>query len=290
VSLILSNEDGPALAAAGMIRLDPADPLAPPPPAPRNRWNLPLTVVLAFLINVLLLVGLFLHLPDRPKQRPAEPEAISVELVKPQEKPQPQRQPKPEPKPQPEQKKPEEQKRQEKQSYFESGGSPELKMGRAPKHEQALEKAPKPEAREKKKEPPKIAIPDWALLPGGDVPKPLKGESSTQASGAPSKLINSALLGEGGGDAYLNALRKRIGRNVVYPPTGGGRHGTAVWQIVVSHAGNVKGVKLMRSSGHSDLDYAALKAIERSVPFDPLPNNYANMVVIVAPLPVPFDE
>lgn len=289
MSLTVSDEEGPALAAAETIRLDPTDPLAPPPPKPRSGWNLSVTIALAFLINVLVLVGLFVRLPDRPRPRPAEPEAISVDLIKPQEQPRP----KPQPKPQPEQKKPDEQKPQpkpqEKQTYFESGGSPELKMGRAPKQERAPDKAPKPEAREKKKEPPKIALPDWALLQGGDVPKPDKGKTSSQASGAPQKLIDSALLGEGGGDPYLNALRERIGRNVVYPATGGGRHGTTVWQIIVSHAGNVKGIKLARSSGHSDLDYAALKAIERSVPFDPLPDNYANLVVITAPVPVPFE-
>ncbi|MEN6541090.1 TonB family protein [Parvibaculum sp.] len=275
------------MAAAGTIRLDPTDPLAPPPPSPRNRWNMSATVALGLLINVLVLVGLFLRLPDRPKPRPAEPEAISVDLVR-QQPPQPKPQPQPEQK-KAEEQKPQEQKKQEKQNYLESGGSPELKMGRAPKQERAPDKAPKPEAREKSKEPPKIALPDWALPPDGDVPKPDKGKTSSQDSGAPSKLINSVLLGEGGGDPYLNALRARIGRNVVYPSTGGGRRGTAVWQIAISHAGNVKGMKLMRSSGHADLDYAALKAIERSVPFDPLPNNYANLVYIVAPISVPFE-
>ena len=121
------------------------------------------------------------------------------------------------------------------------------------------------------------------------MPKADKGKSSSQASSAPPKLIDSVLLGQGGGDAYLNALRARIGRNVVYPTTAGGQRGMPVWQIAVSHAGNVKGIKLVRSSGNAALDYAALKAIERSVPFDPLPNNYANLVYIVAPISVPFE-
>lgn len=285
MTLILSDEEGPALAAAARIRPQAADPLAPPPPEPRNRWDWPVTVFLALLINAFVLSGLFLHPAGHTKTRPPEPKTISVDLVKQPPQPKPQQQP------QPEQKRPEEKKTEQKKDkihYAESGGSSDLKQGRAPKPEaKETRQPPKPEARVKTPKPPKFTIPDWARLPdGGDLPEPDKEESTSEDSAAPVKLINSVLLGEGGGDAYLNAMRDQIKRNIVYPPGACGRRGIAVWGMVVSHAGIIKDIELLRSSGSPDLDDAARLAIERTAPFDPLPDNYANTVQIVAPVKV----
>lgn len=294
VTLILYDDEGPALAVAGLIRLEPADPLAPPPPPSGGRWNLPVAVLLALLFNVMILTALFLRLPDRTEARPPEPKTISVELVKPQEKPQQKPRAKAKPQPQPEQKKPEEKKpepekkKQEKQPYSESGGDPNLKQGNVPQQQKNRTKEPpRPEARETKKEPPKAAIPDWAKLqPGGDVPAPSKAKGASEATGEPVKLISRIAMGEGGGDAYLNAMRDLIQRNLVYPSSAGGRSGVAVWGMVVSHAGKIQKLTLLRSSGSTDLDYAASLAIQRSVPFDPLPDNYANVVEIIAPIQI----
>lgn len=266
----------------GAVRLEPADPLAPPPKK-KDRKNDPLTLLLAILFNALLIAIIFLRFPDMPPPRPAEPPSISVDLV---QEPKPQEQAKPKPKEQP---KPEETKPEEKRTYFESGGPENVAPGRAPQPEEKAEKKPpEPEAKIKKPEPPKQTIPDWArqLEPGFGIPRPREESKTASARPNTAKAIESTsmLLGEGGGDPYLNAMRDQIYANLTYPIPARGRVGSAVFVIVLNYPGTIKALRLVRSSGIPDLDFAAQEAILRSAPFPPLPNYFPNIVSITAPI------
>lgn len=79
--------------------------------------------------------------------------------------------------------------------------------------------------------------------------------------------------GEGGGDRYLNAVRRDILRNRIYPPAARslGLAGTAEYAMLLDRQGRLLRLHLLQSSGAEILDKAGMGAIERSAPFRPLP-------------------
>lgn len=79
--------------------------------------------------------------------------------------------------------------------------------------------------------------------------------------------------GEGGGDRYLNAVRRDILRNRIYPPAARslGLAGTAEYAVLLDRQGRLLRLRLLQSSGADILDKAGKGAIERSAPFGPLP-------------------
>ena len=79
--------------------------------------------------------------------------------------------------------------------------------------------------------------------------------------------------GEGGGDRYLNAVRRDILRNRIYPPAARslGLAGTAEYAMLLDRQGRLLRLRLLQSSGADILDKAGMGAIERSAPFRPLP-------------------
>lgn len=273
----------------GAVQLEPADPLAPPPPGKKDRWSQSLTLLLALVLNALIIGIIFFRFPDRVPQRPAEPPSIPVELVqqpKPQEqaKPKPEEQPKAQP-PKPEPPKPEP-KREEPLQYRESGGSPDLAPGRAPKtEEKAVEEPPKPEAKITKPEPPKQAIPDWArqLEQGFGIPRPRDRSKITtsQASRAKPNDAFSRRLGAGGGDRYLNELRDLITARIVFPPSAASAAiGQANYQVTIDNRGALRAVKVFRSSGSVAFDRAVVSAIQSASPFPPPPFDLGNSSTI----------
>lgn len=277
-------------------------PLAPPP-ARRARWASSAELLLGLLVNIVFLLALF-YRPHwlEPEQR-KEPPAISVELVPPAQappkpQPKPQEQPKPKEQPKPEEKKPEEKKPEEKKpepkkqmERRESGGDPKLKQGAVPKvDEEKTKEPPQKEVKKPKPEAPKqpaSEVPDWAknLSQGYDLPKQ-KDSAATKARGNNPKTFQSDMVGEGGGDAYLNAMRDQVNAHVVYPMTAGGATGAASYVLVVDRSGALRSLRMIMSSGRRDLDMAAGEAIMRSAPFRPLPPDYEDMVTITATVPI----
>ena len=79
--------------------------------------------------------------------------------------------------------------------------------------------------------------------------------------------------GEGGADRYLNAVRRDILRNRIYPPAARllGLAGTAEFAVLLDRQGRLLRLRLLQSSGAEILDKAGMGAIERSAPFRPLP-------------------
>ncbi|MCE9648714.1 MAG: TonB C-terminal domain-containing protein [Parvibaculum sp.] len=296
--------------ASGFVPLPvkPVEPLVPPVETPaRQRWLSPLELLFALLLNILFFVALFYRPQFLMPEERKEPQAISVQLVPPAQappKPKPQPQPKPEeqqkpkeqPKPEepkkPEEKKPEEKKPEEKKAFErrESGGDPKLKQGAAPKVEEKTKEPPEKEAKKPKPDAPKqpaAEVPDWAkkLAQGYDLPK--TRESSTRKSrGSNQKEYQSDMVGEGGGDAYLNAMRDQVNAHVTYPISAGGAVGAPVYALVLDRSGAMRSLRLIQSAGRRDLDVAGAEAIRRSAPFRPLPPDYPDVVTITAQIPI----
>jgi outer membrane biosynthesis protein TonB len=289
--------------ASGFIPLPvkPVEPLVPPVETPaRQRWLSPLELVLALLLNILFFAALFYRPHFLMPEERKEPPAISVQLVppaqappKPQPQPKPQEQPKPKEQPKPEEpKKPEEKKPEEKKPFErrESGGDPKLKQGAAPKVEEKTKEPPEKEAKKPKPDAPKQAaaeVPDWAkkLAQGYDLPK--TRESSTRKSrGSNEQEYRSDMVGEGGGDAYLNAMRDQVNAHVSYPVSASGAVGAPVYGLVLDRSGALRSLRLIQSSGRRDLDLAGAEAIKRSAPFRPLPPDYPDIVNITAQIPI----
>ena len=252
---------------ASAVFATPAIPAAPAPDSGRERKHFALMLLLALMVNVLLIAALFFRLPEH--MRPAEPPAISVELVKP---PAPEAETRPEPKPE----SPPAPKPSPQMQRRESGGDPKLAPGRTPetKTSEPLKEEFHPQPRKPKPDASKEALPDWAmkLSPGFDVAAPEKPGTPPRASAAAPVRSRSALSGKGGGDAYLNALRDRILRALVYPAREARNvPGSARYQIVVTRQGMLLGIRLLESSGNPDFDQAGAEAIQGAAPFAPLP-------------------
>jgi TonB family protein len=77
---------------------------------------------------------------------------------------------------------------------------------------------------------------------------------------------------------WYNSQRRRIERALVFPRERqlAMDQGTAVYRLTVRRNGTLADApRLLRRSGHADLDRAALAAIRESVPFDPIPPDLA---------------
>jgi protein TonB len=85
---------------------------------------------------------------------------------------------------------------------------------------------------------------------------------------------DDAFIGAGGGDKYLNSLRDEILRHRTYPPEirALGLDGTAQYEIVLNRGGELLRLRLLHSSGVDVLDHAGLVMIQRTAPFQPLPD------------------
>lgn len=87
-----------------------------------------------------------------------------------------------------------------------------------------------------------------------------KGGSSTGGSGARSELMD-----------YLKALNKRIKRAWM-PPKGDSRQVILAFRI--DRTGKLISIAIIESSGNSESDQAAIKALKQSAPFGKLPDDY----------------
>ena len=250
--------------------------------AARLRHGAALAAALLLHVSVPLLLLLALPLPERA----LAPETIPVELVllpEPKAPPKPKVEQTAEPQPRT-------------QVYRESGGDPELAQGRPPEA-----KAPaKPEVVAKTEQPqPTPATAEAPLLPALaempapplPVPRPVERRKTNETvaalpprpqpaaptPAAPATLTpsDSALLGKGGGDRYLNKVRESILRNLIYPGIARSQRlaGVAKYQILIDRQGRVLGMRLLHSSGAEMLDRAGWDAVELGAPFGPPPED-----------------
>lgn len=76
--------------------------------------------------------------------------------------------------------------------------------------------------------------------------------------------------------AYLKRLKEKIESIWVYPPDAlaHGVYGDLVIKFTIRKDGRLGGVELVRTSGHKNLDSAALKALGDADPFWPLPDDW----------------
>ena len=264
--------NGTALDAMAFERV-----LGPPLRDSAARLRQAAALAAAFLLHaaVPLLFVLGLPLPERP----VEPPAIPVELVllpEPKLPPKPKVEPAVQPQPQA-------------QVYRESGGDPDLAQGKLPE----AKPQPKPEpaavaAAETPAAPPEtFQSPPLAEMPEPPlpVPRPSERPKANQAVAAlpparqpaaptaaqPATLTpnDSALIGMGGGDRYLNKMQKSIVESLIYPGSAQSQHiaGVAKYEIVIDRQGRVLLVRLLHSSGVEVLDQAGKSAVELSGPF-----------------------
>jgi protein TonB len=75
---------------------------------------------------------------------------------------------------------------------------------------------------------------------------------------------------------YLRRLRERIESIWIYPPDAAakGIYGDLILKFTIKKNGKLGSVELIRTSGHKDLDDAALRALRDADPFWPLPDEW----------------
>ncbi len=236
----------------------------PPPPRPRT-WTseLAIALALALLFNLLVIASFLLLAPEAPSRQ--EPPSITVELVQ-EPKPEPRQQPQPEPEPQPQEEPVEE------RTFTRSGATDDPSApgyGEEPAEEEPVEAETQPEKQpaEQEQQAEKEDLPGWArtVEEGYDLNAGNQGASSAEQQ----------LAKASGGDAYLNAMGRRIVANLVYPEEARGREGILVVMLLVHRTGRLEQFRVLQSTGDPALDRAALEAIQRSVPFAPFPRGIA---------------
>jgi len=94
----------------------------------------------------------------------------------------------------------------------------------------------------------------------------------------PSRL---SIMGQGGGDSYLNRLRDLIEKQRSYPVIGNPMHltGTAIYELRINRAGQIVSIVLLRSSGAGTLDEEGYKMVRRAAPFPPVPTDIPGTVL-----------
>jgi len=230
-------------------------------------WRRLVALACAVLLHATVIALLLLGSPFA--ERPVEPPSIPVELVllpepKPPPKPKPEVAVKPAPEP-------------TMQPRRESGGDPDLAPGRVP--DAAPQPKPEPEpAPAALAEPPP---PSLASAPPLPVPPPRERPKASEAVAATAPthqstiqpMNDSALIGKGGGNRYLNKMRDKIHGNFIYPGAARSRGiaGVAHYALVIDRQGNLLELHLLHSSGADILDRAGRDAVELSAPFDPPP-------------------
>jgi protein TonB len=247
--------------------------VVPPPPPRARQWSEPvIAVVLALVLNLLLILPFLLPNPAPP--RPAEPPAISVDLVPEEEAPPPMP---PLAQPQPEQQDPE--------PYVFSRSGDDSGKPAALEESEETEEARQTDSTEETPEPDEQTteleeknteedIPGWArtVTPGIEL-----RSGDPEASSRQQQAARSA----GGGDAYLNKIRASVISNVD-PLEVRGLRGEAVFDIVIHRSGAIVAAKLVKSSGYATLDGAFAAAIRRSVKQDPFPPNAVQELIGVS--------
>jgi protein TonB len=77
-------------------------------------------------------------------------------------------------------------------------------------------------------------------------------------------------------NSYLEMVKLKIERQKKYPDTARTRQieGRVTIRFVITPEGNIKGLKIAKTSGHNDLDQAAFTAVKLSAPFPKPPKQF----------------
>ena len=77
-------------------------------------------------------------------------------------------------------------------------------------------------------------------------------------------------------NSYLEMVKRKIERHKKYPDTARTRQieGRVTVRFVITPEGDVKGLKIVKTSGHHHLDKAALTAVKLSAPFPKPPKQF----------------
>jgi len=144
----------------------------------------------------------------------------------------------------------------------------------------------------KKPAPPSPPIPPKpAEAPPAPAQQPTPPAQTTQA--APRQPSRLSMIGQGGGDVYLNQLHDLIEKQRSYPDIANPMRlsGVAVFELRLNRDGEIVSVILLRSTGAGPLDQEGVKIVRRSGPFPPVPvdirsNLPGNMLGIRLDLPI----
>jgi protein TonB len=74
--------------------------------------------------------------------------------------------------------------------------------------------------------------------------------------------------------SYFAGIKRKIELAWGYPPEAAGAGGEVVITFVIGRNGRLDAIELVRGSGHRILDAAALDAIRKASPYDPIPAEY----------------
>lgn len=108
-------------------------------------------------------------------------------------------------------------------------------------------------------------------------PEPVRRQS-TKASKQGRDAVageNSALI-----DAYKVAVASKIARNKPAATTAASAQGVVLISFTIAPNGNVVGIRISQSSGHSVLDQAALATINHASPFPPPPSGAPRLFTV----------
>jgi protein TonB len=102
----------------------------------------------------------------------------------------------------------------------------------------------------------------------------------TKRTSGPTKSITTQAKSESQGnynmlENYIASIREKIKEHKIYPEQAQdeGLQGKVFIEFTVNKKGNVEKVKIVKSSGYSILDRAAIYSIMSSSPFNPIPKN-----------------
>lgn len=234
------------------------------------------------------------------------PEPIPVRIVYEQPKPPPAlplEPPPPAPKPSPLRQAPVEPAKQP-LAYRESGKDLETKAPRpadqaGPQEQAPADKATAPEtqARDKPAPAPQPEAPKAPTKAGLEKPKPAVARPEPHQSARETRAPQVAPprppgIEEGDkakrGDPYLNAVKARIAREMYYPPQAAplGLRGSVQYDVIVGRMGEILSVAIVKSSGASMLDDAAVQILRRAGPFPPLPNSWPSPAHLSGNMPM----
>jgi protein TonB len=89
------------------------------------------------------------------------------------------------------------------------------------------------------------------------------------------------------GDPYLNKVQAMIDRETFYPAQAVplGIQGSVSFEITLGRMGELLSIAIVKSSGASILDDAAIQILRRASPFPPLPDDYPSPAVLKGGLP-----
>jgi protein TonB len=180
----------------------------------------------------------------------------------------------------------------------ESGGDPNLAQGRVadigPKQAPPESSAARPEASASALSEPllesltaEFAPPQRKPAPPAPPvpPKPVEAPAVAPQQAPPAQTAKSeqrppsrlSLIGQGGGDTYLNQIRDMIEKQRSYPEVGNPMQlsGTAIYELRLNRNGEIVSVILLRSTGAGPLDLEGQRIVRRAGPFPPVPANIA---------------